>query len=96
MRAMTTTPTGQLVAIGTNCQHGAMPPRTNGQRTFRLNEQRGKVWEVALAEAGMKQQAAIDTLVDALGLRLIGLNELRAEVIRISRQQAEAAETTKD
>ncbi|MEV4241683.1 hypothetical protein AB0J47_41795 [Nocardia sp. NPDC049737] len=68
-----------------------MPTRP-GQRTFRLNEQRAKIWEDVMAEAGMKQQAAIDTLVDALGARVISLNELRAEVIRIKREQQEATE----
>lgn len=90
MQTMTTR-ARRLVAPTTKCHDGAMPARP-GQRTFRLNEQRAKVWEDVLAEAGMKQQAAIDTLVDALGARTIELNSLRAEVIRIRREQETAGE----
>lgn len=61
--------------------------KVSGQRTYRLDEKRGAAWDAALAEAGMKQQAGIETLVDALELRLITLNELRAETIRIRRER---------
>lgn len=53
---------------------------------FRTDETRGKVWDDALADAGMKQQAAMDTVIDALGLDLITLSELRAAVVKAKRQ----------
>ncbi|WP_280462856.1 hypothetical protein [Nocardia carnea] len=70
-----------------------MASRTGtGQRTFRLTEDRAKVWEAMLAEAGMKQQSAMDTIVDALGERLISLNDLRSAVIRIRLEKESATE----
>jgi hypothetical protein len=57
---------------------------------FRTDESRGKVWDDALSEAGMKQQAAMDTLIDSIGLGLVTLSELRAMVIKAKRE-AEAA-----
>lgn len=79
-----------LVPGATKCQHVYMPARPT-QRSFRLTEQRGKVWEDLLAEAGMKQQTALETLVDALGAGLIGLNDLRAQVIQHQRKQGESS-----
>lgn len=63
-----------------------MAPRT-GQRTFRLNETQARTWEDALAQSGMSQQKAVETLVDSLGAGLIpSLIELRAELFRLSQQ----------
>jgi hypothetical protein len=91
MRETTNLRAMQLIAPATNCQHGGMPSHAR-QRMFRTDETRGKVWEDALAEAGMKQQAAMDTLIDALGLRLITLSELRTHAAQVRRaQEAEKA-----
>ncbi|WP_040793254.1 hypothetical protein [Nocardia paucivorans] len=79
------TKTDHLVATATNCKHGLMPPRTS-QRTFRLNEQQAQMWEDALAQSGLSQQKAVETLVEALGAELIpSLIELRAELFRKAR-----------
>lgn len=78
----------RLVAPAIKCQHGAMPSHAR-QRMFRTDESRGKVWDDALSEAGMKQQAAMDTVIDALGLGLASLSELRAAVIKARRAAEE-------
>ncbi len=74
-----------LVASAPKCHHGGMPPRT-GQRTFRLNEKQSKTWEDALAQSGLTQQKAVETLVEALGAELIPtLIELRAQLFKLSK-----------
>lgn len=75
-----------MVASATKCHHGGMPART-GQRSFRLNDEKmAKTWDDALAESGLSQQKALETLIEAIGARLIDLSELRADLVKRARQ----------
>lgn len=73
----------RLVAGATKCQHGQMSPR---QRTFRLSDPQSEAWDGALAESGLSQQKAMETIAESLGAGLINLSELRAELSRRARQ----------
>jgi hypothetical protein len=75
----------KVVAPGPKWHHGPVPTHRE-QRKFRLDETRGKVWDDALAVSGLTQQKAMETIVDALGFKLLDLMQLRVDTTRAARE----------